>query len=491
MAQSLMLITVDCLRADHVGFLGYPRKTTPFLDGLAESSAVFSNAIVAGAPTYYSFPAIMASRHPLALGRDIAGIAPEEPTIASTLRQSGYATAAFLAANPYLSPRFGYDVGFDTFNDFLAEGPAEEQAPAVTAGSLRGRVNSALDKACHSLGPIGGIYDELYFQYCQSVATRSHPSLDSLRLFPSADVIVNEAGSWLENVGPDPFFLWLHFMDPHSPYYPKEEALKAMAGDSSAAHALRANSYWNRGDVGARGLLRRRDQVVALYDAGIRWVDSQIGRLVDKLRSRKLWDNCVFAVTADHGEEFLEHGGRYHSPAKLTEELIHVPLLLHGSKAGGPKIQSEPFSLVDLAPTLLDTLDIAAPPTFRGTSLWPQLDEPSGGRAAIVESIATCKNPFDSQSRTGTRLIVVRESQYKMVVDFASSQDNLFDLESDPGELHPLPANVEKPVRRRLLERAREHIAQSIHSRDTNQRLDAQLRDLRLECADGADSMVA
>src|SRR5947209_9123925 len=75
--RSLVLVTVDCLRADHVGFLGYPRPTTPFLDTLALHSYVFPSAIVAGAPTYFSFPAILASRFPLALGRDVLGIAPQ------------------------------------------------------------------------------------------------------------------------------------------------------------------------------------------------------------------------------------------------------------------------------------------------------------------------------------------------------------------------------------------------------------------------------
>ena len=492
MAQSLVLITVDCLRADHVGFLGYPRKTTPVLDELAGSSTVFSNAIVAGAPTYYSFPAIMAPRHPLALGRDVVGIAPEEPTIASVLSQSGYATGAFLAANPYLSPRFGYDAGFDTFNDFLGNGPPRADALKVTAASLRNRMNSYLDKACHSLGPVGGVYDELYFQYCQAIASRSGQSLDSLRRFPSADVILDEASVWLDNVGAQPFFLWLHFMDPHSPYYPKEEVLQWMAGDSIAAHALRANSYWNREDAGARRLHSRRDEVVALYDAGIRWVDSQIGRLVDKLRLHQLWDNCIFAVTADHGEEFLEHGGRYHSPAKLTEELIHVPLLMHGGKASGAEVHNEPFSQVDLAPTLLDALNIPAPANFRGTSVWAQSGKREGsGKAVIVESIATCKNPFDPQRRVGPRLLAVRDSKYKLVLDFASSQDKLFNLKNDPDELHALPASAEKPVRRRLLERARNHIAESIHSREMGQRLDAQLRDLRRECGDPVGSVVA
>ena len=110
---------MDCFRADHAGFLGYPRPTTPFLDSFATGSLTFSNAIVAGAPTYFSFPAVMASRYPLGLGRDVVGLAPGEPTIATVLNDAGHATAAFLAANPYLSPRFGYDAGFSVFRDFL------------------------------------------------------------------------------------------------------------------------------------------------------------------------------------------------------------------------------------------------------------------------------------------------------------------------------------------------------------------------------------
>src|SRR5947209_11994189 len=95
--RSLILITIDCLRADHVGFLGYGRPTTPLLDSLAAESFVFSNAIAAGTPTYYSFPTIIASRPPLALGREVIGVAPGETTIASTLQEAGYATTAFLA----------------------------------------------------------------------------------------------------------------------------------------------------------------------------------------------------------------------------------------------------------------------------------------------------------------------------------------------------------------------------------------------------------
>src|SRR5215470_16803105 len=120
MQKSVLLVTVDCLRADHVGFMGYKRPTTPFLDSLSAESFVLSTAITGGAPTYYSFPTILASRYPLALGRDQIGLAPGEASLATILKEAGYATAAFCAGNPYLSARFGYEQGFDVFEDFLA-----------------------------------------------------------------------------------------------------------------------------------------------------------------------------------------------------------------------------------------------------------------------------------------------------------------------------------------------------------------------------------
>jgi arylsulfatase A-like enzyme len=85
-APSLLYITIDCLRADHVGFLGYRNAMTPTMDRLAAESIVFANAVVAGSPTYYAFPALLAGRFPLAMGRDVLGLCPDETTLASHLR---------------------------------------------------------------------------------------------------------------------------------------------------------------------------------------------------------------------------------------------------------------------------------------------------------------------------------------------------------------------------------------------------------------------
>lgn len=484
---SLVLITADCLRADHVGFLGYERPTTPFLDSLAAESAVFSNAIVAGTPTYYSFPAILASRHPLALGRDVLGLAPDESTIATALKQSGYATAAFLAGNPYLSRRFGYHAGFDTFCDFLDAEAGPPAHPSNGNGarktSRRARLNRQLAEACHRSALTGALYDELYFQYCQRIATLPEPSWDSLRRYPAADVIVDQARAWLAGRDGRPFFLWLHLMDPHSPYYPPERALELMgSGSLTAGRARYLNSYWNRGALPASRFQRHREEVTSLYDAGIRWVDTQVARLVDALRCQGLWENCAFAFTADHGEEFLEHGGRYHPPSRVTEELVRVPLLLRAPGLGHTKAANAPFSLLHLAPTLLEATGVPVPCDFVGRSYWPQLRSSEGwDEPAVIECIADGPNWLRSDGRLGQRVVAVRDRRYKLVFDFGPSQEQLFDLESDPGEAHPLAADAERQVRARLLERVRQHLAGARAHADSELRLGALLREIRLE----------
>lgn len=489
--KSLVLVTVDCLRADHAGFMGYHRPTTPFLDSLAGESFVFPAAIVAGAPTYYSFPAILASRYPLALGRDLLGLAPDEPSLASVLQQAGYATASFGAANPYISSRFGYAQGFDTFRDFLDGEPAALSDPAPVAASARwtSRLNRRLQDARPALGPLGKVYDELYFQYCQRWASPEVKSLDTLRRFPAADIMVDQACAWLGSIGEGPFFLWLHLMDPHAPYYPTEKALALMGEPPLTPFRARyLNCYWNRSDLNAKRLVRHRDKVVALYDAGIRWVDAQMARLIDALRRSNRWDNCIFVFTADHGEEFLDHGGRFHPPSRLIEELIHVPLLLRVPGAAKKEVSKSPFSMLHLAPTLLDAAHVPIPAQFYGRSCWEQVRQGTSCEdVAISECVADCTNPFRAENRLRPRVLSIRETRFKLVLHFDSPAEHLYDLEADPGEQSPLPAAAEKPVRRRLLERARDHLRRSASERDSSARLRARLRELRLEWQNSAD----
>jgi arylsulfatase A-like enzyme len=480
--KSVVLVTVDCLRADHCGFMGYRRPTTPFLDLLADESEsfIFPTAVVAGVPTYYSFPAIMASRYPLALGREVLGLSVEETNLASAFKQEGYATAFFGAANPYLSAQFGYDFGFDTFRDFL-EGDlapiSDSHNNSSNAGGWAGNLNRALTSISHKIPGVGAVYNELYFQYCQRRATPQ--SLDMLRRFPTADVLVAHARAWLSSVGERPFFLWLHFMDPHSPYYPAEEALKCLGEDGlKAARARYLNESWNRSDLGSNRLCRYRNEIATLYDAGIRWVDEQLSQLINALRQFKLWQNCIFAFTADHGEEFLEHDDRYHAPL-LEEELIRVPLLLRVPGAARQAVCRNPFSLLHLAPTLLAAAGSPLPAEFQGQSRWTQIrDGAAWNEPAIAECIADCKNPFRPGQRRGPRLLAIREARYKLLLNFDTHEEDLFDLEADPGERSPLPREAAKEDRRRLLDTALTHLRSSVRPRDSEAYLRTRLREI-------------
>lgn len=486
MSNSLVLITVDCLRFDHVGFMGYGHSTTPFLDSLASESIVFQNAIVGGVPTYYSLPALLASRHPLKFGRDVVGLSEAEVTLASALKSAGHVTASFTAGNPYISPRFGYNLGFDIFRDYLDLQPAAPNGSSDSSAvrAMFRRLNQATERISGRVSSLGRVYEELYFQYCQRLSAPAVESLDSLRMFPAADVLVDQAKAWLGSVATAPFFLWLHFMDPHGPYYPNEEGLRAIGHPKIAPRRARyLNAAWTR-SLGPARFQRYRQEIVPLYDACIRSVDQQVGRLVEALKGLQLWDNVVLAITADHGEEFLEHGARFHAPWTMKEELIHVPLLVR-SPTAKPVRPNSPISLVDVAPTLLSAVDRPVPAGFQGTSRWQAVrlgeewDEP-----AIVDS-TECINPNRPETRLAPRVLCVREKRFKLILRMGSDKEELFDLEADPGERNPLPVGTENGARRRLLQYARRHLA-AMESGDPQPRLRARLNELRFQIETGA-----
>jgi arylsulfatase A-like enzyme len=268
-------------------------------------------------------------------------------------------------------------------------------------------------------------------------------------------------------------------MDPHGPYYPKEEALRAIGHPETTPQRARyLNASWTRSHGTAR-FHRHRHEIVPLYDACIRWVDQQVSCLVEALKRLQLWDNIVLAITADHGEEFLEHGARFHAPWTMKEELIHVPLLLR-SPSVKPVRPKSPISLVDVAPMLLSAIGSPVPASFQGMSRWQaarlgeEWDEP-----AIVDS-TECINPNRSEMRLAPRVLCVREKRFKLILRMGSHTEELFDLDTDPGEQHPLPVGTEDRTRRRLLQYASRHLA-AMESGDPKPRLRAHLSELRFQ----------
>jgi arylsulfatase A-like enzyme len=388
--RNVVLVTVDCLRADHVGYHGYDRNTTPFLDGLARKGTRFANAFANGPNTRHSVPSFLSSTYPLLFldeaqsGRFHRG----RKSIAEVLREHGYATAA-VHSNPFVSKFYGYDRGFDHFNDFLL-GQVEDEKKKTTLEKKAGEV-------------LKGV---------KAVVGRKLPHEDGA-------TVNKRAGVWLQNAE-RPFFLWLHYMDVHMPYVPPNEYL----ADLSLPSYSHVKKVWMGKKIDDAAMRENipDDAVpdyVNLYDGCIRYVDDVIGELVQMVEQEA--PKTVFAVSADHGEEFREHGNLGHHE-KLYDELLHVPLFLYGDGVAQREV-SQPVSLLGLTPTLLECAGVEKDPLMQGQSL---LD---GAEPFVL-----------AEAWAGERVTAVRTGRWKFITGAGSRE--LYDIERDPQERDNLYGNA-------------------------------------------------
>jgi len=429
-----LLITVDALRADRVGAAGTSPSLTPCIDALATEGLVFTRAYASGVPTYYSFPGIMASRHAIGAGATRMQIEPGDVTLAEHFRANGYRTAAFVSTNPYISRVARYDRGFDYFVDYLALGAAagrNEAAPRDDEPSPR--LGATLPLAVRDrLRPLRDLADavrELYFS-------------GEYRPYVPATRLVNEALAWIAGQPKgEPHFVWMHLMDAHAPYFPQRGAASAVLRRScSRLRQKRLNDTWNTNwhhpSVEEQRAKRAiRDEIVGLYDACVRGADAEIGRLARTLKERNAWSHVAWAVTSDHGEEFLDHGDVFHAPSKLTEELVRVPLVM-GGPGSSPQSISKPVSLIGLAPTLAQLAGLSPAEAWNGASLVDGGPSPS----VLIESVDDiAANPFRLESPERRRLIAVVSGSWKLVWHQLTGNWSLYDLERDPTESSPVP----------------------------------------------------
>jgi arylsulfatase A-like enzyme len=335
-APDFVLITVDTLRADHLGAYGYARDTSPNIDALAREALLFEHALAPMPMTLPSHVSLLTSSLPSRHGvlsnfrflqiPFVPGDAAGLRSAAQILTEAGYATAAFTSASP-LSRGTGIDVGF---RDFEAPPPFDD------AGQSTRR---------------------------------------------DAAETVDLALRWLATA-PTPCFLWVHLFDPHMPYEPPPPHDTAFETDD----ALRARLARS----GVPDVLQRyAARATNLYDGEIRYTDEQLGRLFDALRKRGTWDDGVIALTADHGEGLLEHGEAGHQ--YLWRSTIGVPLVLRWP--GGPRgVRSNRIaSLLDVLPTLAahTALPLGAAARFDGSDL---LAEAAGEALALEPVLAAAPN---------------------------------------------------------------------------------------------------
>ncbi len=425
-----ILITVDSLRADALGYAGASGARTPRLDEFSRSGLVFSQAIANGPRTQASFPSILCSLYPLVAG-EREGLPTSAVTLGEALQGSGYRTAAFNPSNPFLTRETGYDRGFDLFVDFWDIHPRHgSHGRSGRLRALRRRMHDALGR--RDLGAL-----MLYQAAFQAEGGQ----------YLSGAVIAEQGLAWAREQD-RPFFLWLHFMDVHFPYTP----LPGQRSWGDRVRYLGAMAAMLAGD-------RRRAarELRRLYDRRVELMDTIVGEFLDGLHREGLADRTVVVFTADHGEQFWEHGGWAHGPDVFDEQL-RVPLVIRGpGLAAGTEIE-EQVALLDLAPTVLDLVEVPIPGTFQGRSLLPAVA--GGGEAGEAPVFAEAMHSGGRRSRMGIqdrfRVMACRTPAWKLISDDEGPREELYDLAHDPGERQDLIAQ-RRDVADSLRQLLREH----------------------------------
>jgi len=425
--RNAVLIVVDTLRADHLGCYGYDRETSPRLDRLASTGVLFERSICQAPWTLSSVCSLFTSLYPQAHGvrhaSDNRPLPEAVDTLAELLKGDGYATGAFVA-NELLLPETGVYQGFEDTVLVPRERPPGEGEPDAGA-------------------PV------------------HHAD--------AADRVNRFALPWLESRADEPFFLYLHYMDPHDPYTDPAGHHRRFDPDYTGSFDGSIGKIFDTMARGGRVSMDPRDvrHMIARYDGEIRYVDERIGEVLDRLDALGVADETVVVVTGDHGEQFFEHGSIKHGTTIFQEE-VHVPLIVAGAGVtSAPRRVGATVAGVDLYPTLLDVLGVALPDgglhggSLRphGRSLVPFLEGASIDRGDVFtetahgwlfeDGIAVERAvPIAAVFRDADKLVTVIDDERPAAPETdrpAAPPDRLFDLIEDPGERRD--ASVARPER--------------------------------------------
>lgn len=390
---SVILVSIDTLRADHVGCYGYGRDTTPNLDRFAREGVLFESHVSSTSWTLPAhaalFTAVPDSVHGCVEATGQA-LSPEFETLAERFAAGGYATAGFFAG-PYLHEAFGLGQGFETYRYCVED-------DGTFAGERRGEW--ANDPHAHR---------------------RSHEGVTNDRVYAAAR-------SWIEAHRGEPFFCFVHFWDVHfdfTPPWPWNERF-----DPDYDGPVDGRNFFFDPAIGPDMPARDREHLIALYDGEIAWTDTFLGELREDLEDWGLARSTVVAVTSDHGTELFDHGRKGHRQT-LYDEVIRVPLVLWapGRVEAGRRVRAQTRS-IDVAPTLLELADLPGMTGALGESLMPLArGEAAGpGKPAVSELYSV-----------GARLRTVRTLRDKLWYDENTPGDPVrwFDLEDDPREMRP------------------------------------------------------
>ena len=418
---NVVIVVMDTVRADHLSLYGYERDTTPNLKKLSRDAMVYTHAISPTDMTLSShaslFTGMYASWHgayckppEASYGRELDA---KVPTLAEILQKNGYSTVG-VSANMYLRADLGLQRGFGTFRipRPLALLPSESYWYLLRTGMRR------------ALAPLT---DTAQFD----------------RLYSRGDDINQEVFSALEHAEqPDaPFFLFVNYMDAHFPYIPPAPFDGLFPGKAPGIMLEDMEETSSRVVNGQSMPPREQAHRVSQYDAGIAYIDSNIGRLADWLKQRNLYDNTLFIVASDHGEAFGEKHLVLHGNSAY-QNLLHVALTIKYPKGTPTGIADEPVSLIDVLPTTLGSLGYQPPAGVQGRDL----RSPAARPRQIFSESFPCPVVHPPECRDGCMQRAVFSWPNKLITSSAGKSE-YYDIGQDPNETRNLYAGRPESAR--------------------------------------------
>jgi len=442
--ETVVLVTADTLRYDALfGDDGPPRAAGvgevtgsdyPFLEGLANRGMVFSNAYSTGPGTSSAFPGLLASAYPLDHG--YRGLNDGHVAVVEQLSAAGIRTVG-VTSSSHASSLFQYDLGFDVFYD----NPSYRRN-AVDTSSLSAprRLKNRLFDAARSVP----IVDRVGATALETV--RSLRGGDGGPPYERAEAVTDRAIALLdEDHAAEPNrnrFVWIHYMEPHAPYYPPDEIVAA--ADTGDVTREFANEVWEKwkadrpplwtGDGADRFTDRERRALELFYRVQIKYLDRELERLYEFLDAEFGFKRTALVFTSDHGEEFFEHGDLGHR-AKVYDELVHVPLVAY-SEAFDARTVEETVSHVDVGPTVADLLGRQPAEQWRGRSLRPLLGGDDRDGHDYVLSEVCHSSGYGGDVEPEMAVLGVVTDDWKYVRNEQTDEENLYPRDTAETEEH-------------------------------------------------------